>query len=88
MLVTIVRKFKAKLIVITNFVKRKMKEINEISRRIVVLSAIHPSNKEFLKQCKISNHSLITDLKKGIENPGAHILHKLLKALAVVERGC
>jgi len=57
-----------------------MKEINEIARRIIVLSAIHPSNKEFIEQCKISNHSLITDLKhKRIENPGAHILAQIVE---------
>ena len=55
-------------------------EINEIASRIVSLSAIYPSNKDFLNQCGISNHSLITDLKKRrIKNPGADILAKIVR---------
>jgi len=58
----------------------KKTDINEIARRIIDLSAIHPSSKEFLEQCKIANHSLITDLKhKRIKNPGAHILAQIVK---------
>lgn len=58
----------------------KNEELNEIARRIIDLSAIHPSSKEFIEQCEIANHSLITDLKnKRIENPGAHILAQIVK---------
>lgn len=58
---------------------QKKIEINEIERRIIELSTIHPSSKEFIEQCKIANHSLITDLKKKrIENPGAHILAQIV----------
>lgn len=45
---------------------------------------MYPTNKEFLKKCGVSNHSLITDLKKGrIKNPGGDIL-----ALIVRGTGC
>jgi len=57
----------------------KKEELNEIAQRIIDLSAIHPSNKEFIDQCGIANHSLITDLRhKRIENPGAHILAQIV----------
>lgn len=58
----------------------KKDKLNEIARRIIDLSAIHPSSKGFIEQCEIANHSLITDLKnKRIENPGAHILAQVVK---------
>jgi len=58
----------------------KNSEINEISQRIITVSAAYSSNKEFLDKCGISNHSLITDLKKGrIKNPGADILVKIVR---------
>ena len=59
-------------------------KINDISGRIISLSALYKTNKEFLAKCGISNYSLITDLKKGrIKNPGADIL-----ALIVEGTGC
>lgn len=58
----------------------KKSEINEIASRILSISALYPSNKEFLNQCGITNHSLITDLKKKrIKNPGADILAKIVR---------
>jgi len=60
-------------------VPQKNEDLNEIARRIIDLSTIHPSSKEFIEQCEIANHSLITDLKKKrIENPGAHILAQIV----------
>ena len=54
--------------------------IHEISRRIVLLSQSIKTNREFLKVCKISNHSLITDLKKGrIKTPGAEVLAQIVE---------
>jgi hypothetical protein len=59
-------------------------EINDVAGRIISLSALFPTNKEFLQKCGITNHSLVTDLKKGrIKNPGADIL-----ALIVHGTGC
>lgn len=59
---------------------RKKSEINEISKRIIRLSGLYPSAKSFIAQCNISNHSLITDLKKKrIKNPGGDILAKIVK---------
>lgn len=59
-------------------------DINDVAGRIISLSALFPTNKEFLQKCGISNHSLVTDLKKGrIKNPGADIL-----ALIVHGTGC
>lgn len=59
-------------------------EINDLADRILSLSALFPTDKQFLKECGIPNHSLITDLKKGrIKNPGADIL-----ALIVRGTGC
>ena len=59
-------------------------KINDISGRIISLSALYSTNKEFLEKCGISNYSLITDLKKGrIKNPGADIL-----AMIVGGTGC
>lgn len=58
----------------------KKSEINEIASRIIAVSALYPSNREFLDKCGISNHSLITDLKKKrIKNPGADILAKVVR---------
>jgi hypothetical protein len=57
----------------------KNEDLNEIAQRIIELSSIHPSSKNFIEQCEIANHSLITDLKnKRIENPGAHILAQIV----------
>ncbi|PWN06128.1 hypothetical protein [Rhodohalobacter mucosus] len=59
---------------------RKYSDINEIARRIIALSALYPTNRAFLDKCGITNHSLITDLKKRrIKNPGADILVKVVK---------
>ncbi len=58
----------------------KKSEINEIASRIIAVSALYPSNREFLDKCGITNHSLITDLKKKrIKNPGADILAKIVR---------
>jgi hypothetical protein len=58
----------------------KKSEINEIASRIIALSALYSSNREFLEKCGITNHSLITDLKKKrIQNPGADILAKVVR---------
>jgi len=58
----------------------KKSEINEIASRIIAVSALYPSNREFLEKCGITNHSLITDLKKKrIKNPGADILAKVVR---------
>ena len=58
----------------------KKSEINEIASRIIAVSALYPSNREFLDKCGITNHSLITDLKKKrIKNPGADILAKVVR---------
>ena len=54
--------------------------IHEISRRIVLLSKSIKTNREFLEICGITNHSLITDLKKGrIKTPGAEVLAQIVK---------
>lgn len=54
--------------------------INDIAGRIISLSALHSTNKEFLQKCGIANYSLITDLKKGrIKNPGADILAMIVR---------
>jgi len=54
--------------------------IHEISRRIVLLSKSIKTNREFLDICGITNHSLITDLKKGrIKTPGAEVLAQIVK---------
>lgn len=62
----------------------KNNEINEIAARIISISALYKSNKDFLDACGITNHSLITDLKKKrIKYPGADILAKIVN-----ETGC
>lgn len=62
----------------------KNDEVNEIAGRIISLSALYKSNKDFLNACGITNHSLITDLKKKrIKYPGAEILAKIVN-----ETGC
>lgn len=63
----------------TNLASNKY-EINEISERIVHLSKSIKTNKQFLDKCGITNHSLITDLKKGrIKTPGAEVLAQIVK---------
>lgn len=52
----------------------------EIPSRIVELSSKFPTDKEFLKKCQISNHSLITELKKGrLKSPGSEIIAKIVR---------
>lgn len=52
----------------------------EIPNRIVELSSQFPTDKEFLKKCQISNHSLITELKKGrLKSPGSEIIAKIVR---------
>lgn len=59
-------------------------EVNEIAARIISVGALYKSNKDFLDACGITNHSLITDLKKRrIKYPGADILAKIVN-----ETGC
>lgn len=69
-------KYKRKL---TTLASKKF-VINEISERIVHLSRSIKTNKEFLNKCRIANHSLITDIKKGrIKTPGAEVLAQIVE---------
>jgi len=55
-------------------------KIHNISSRVLSLSKLLSTNKEFIKKCEISNHSLITDIKKGrIKIPGAEVLAQIVK---------
>lgn len=55
-------------------------DIEEIRYRIIELSSIYPTAKEFLNICDIENHSFITDLKKGrIKNPSSEYLLKIVR---------
>lgn len=55
-------------------------EISEISNRILDLSSEFSSNKEFLDKCEITNHSLISDIRRGkIKTPGSDILVKIVQ---------
>lgn len=54
--------------------------INEIAGRVIWLSSLYSTNKEFLERCEIKNHSLITDLKSGrIKTPGSSDLAQIVR---------
>lgn len=54
--------------------------MHDISSRVLSLSKLLSTNNEFIKKCEISNHSLITDIKKGrIKIPGAEVLAQIVK---------
>jgi transcriptional regulator with XRE-family HTH domain len=56
------------------------REISQIGQRILELSSLYSSAKEFLKKCDIPNKSLITDIKKGrSKSPSADYLRKIVR---------
>ncbi|GEM_PF-1037455 len=62
----------------------KKSAIPDISKRILSLSASYATDKAFLEACEISNHSFVTDLRKGrVTSPGPETL-----ALIVRGTGC
>lgn len=58
---------------------KKLYETN-LSERILHLSSLYSTNKEFLNKCGISNPAFITDIKRGRnKNPGADVLAKIIR---------
>lgn len=58
----------------------KKYEISQIGKRIIELSTMYSSAKEFLIKCEIPNQSLITDIKKGrAKSTGAEYLGKIVR---------
>lgn len=54
--------------------------ITDIVDRIIELSSLYATDKEFLKKCEISNHSFLTELKKGrLKNPGGEVLAQIVR---------
>jgi len=55
-------------------------EISPIAKRIIGLSDSYATDKAFLNKCGITNHSFITDLRKGqIKNPSGEYLVKIVR---------
>lgn len=55
-----------------------MKE--QIKDRIIKLSSLYTTDKEFLKKCSITNYSLVTELRKGrMKNPGSETLTQIVR---------
>lgn len=52
----------------------------DIAKRIVELSSMFSTDKEFLDKCGITNSSLITELRKGrMKSPGAETLADIVR---------
>jgi hypothetical protein len=55
-------------------------EVSDVTGRVIELSSLFTTDKEFLKKCDISNYSFLTDLKKGRANwPSAEYLQKIVR---------
>lgn len=54
--------------------------IPDLTNRILSLSSSYSTDKEFLKICRIRNHSFITDLRKGrVKEVGASKLARIVR---------
>lgn len=54
--------------------------ISDIANRILALREAFSTDKEFLNECNIENHSFITTLRKGSnKNPGSDYLEKIVR---------